>query len=190
MGTGNLTPGSAAALLLLVLGGIAAANPLDVCVDYGCDVKRQVHVRHDDRVRLAALFSADGGASAERDAVAAAVGELERIAGARAGTAGDAPRNSAQYGTIGQLDCIAESTNTLTFLEWLDATGLLSHHRPAGREVRRRWLFAVHWTAVLEDAVTGDRYAVDSWYGANGEPALVIPMPAWRRGELGPHASR
>lgn len=190
MGTGNLSLAAIAALLPLISGGSAGANPLEVCVDYGCDVTRQVRLRQDEKVRLASLFSGNSGAPAERRAVALAVGQLESIIGERAGTADDAPRNSARDGGIGQLDCIAESTNTLAYLEWLDAAGMLNHHRPAGREVRHRWLFATHWTAVLKDSVTGERYAVDSWYGANGDPAIVIPITAWRRGELPPYATR
>ena len=42
---------------------------------------------------------------------------------------------------------------------------------------------------MLEESFTGDRYAVDSWYGANGDPALVLPIAAWRRGESGKLAS-
>ena len=138
MGTGHLSLAGAAAVLLLAGGDTAASDRLEVCVDYGCDVKRQVHIRQDEKVLLASLFAADTGATAERDAVAVAVGELESIIGERAGTANDAPRNSALDGGIGQLDCIAESANTLAYLEWLDAAGMLSHHRPAGRVRHRR----------------------------------------------------
>jgi hypothetical protein len=158
---------------------------MDVCVDYGCDITREVRIGPGEQARLAALFALNPDAAAERDAVAAAVGELERVVGERAGTANDAPRNTALYGTAGQLDCVAESTNTLTYLQWLSEAGLLNHHRVAGREVRRRWVFAIHWTAVLEETLTGDLYAVDSWYGANGTPALVLPLAEWRRGESG-----
>ena len=189
MGTGRLSLTGAAAIALFGLAGIANSHTLDVCVDYGCDVTRPVRIGPEERARLAALFAATPDARAERQAVAAAVGELERFVGERAGTAADAPRNTALYGTPGQLDCIAESTNTLKYLQWLDEAGLLTHHRVAGREVRRRWLFAIHWTAVLEESFTGDRYAVDSWYGANGDPALVLPIAAWRRGESGKLAS-
>ena len=39
--------------------------------------------------------------------------------------------------------------------------------------------FGPHQTAVIIDRATGERFAVDTWFYDNGEPAEVIPMDDW-----------
>lgn len=172
-----------------VLAGVAllasnacAESRLEVCVDYGCDKKRAARLDPAASARIAGLFTGIDDAEAERTAVARAVGELERIVGRQTGTEADAPRNTGLEDRNGQLDCIAESHNTLAYLRLLDESGHLDFHRISGRAVRRLNLFGTHWAAVLEEDGSGRRYAVDSWYGANGEPAEIHPLAAWKRG--------
>jgi len=159
-----------------------APDAVTVCVDYGCDYTRTVSMSSVEWQSIATAFADPEDADAERDAIARAIGALERVIGEKAGTAGDAPRNTSLDGRIGQLDCIAESMNTLAYLELLERHSLLTHHRVAGREVRRPLLFNTHWTAVVEEIPSGERYAVDSWYRANGEPAIVQSLSAWKSG--------
>lgn len=182
MGTGKLTW-----LAAVLAGGFAVAEQpppaFTVCIDYGCDFVRKVLLGPADWRRVEDLFAGDAGPAAERAAVARAVGILEDMVGSRAGTAGDAPGNSALFGTKGQLDCVAESMNTDTYLQLLDQQGLLTHHRPAGRRVRHRWFFDTHWTAVLEEHGSGRLFAIDSWPGANGDPAAVVALDSWHLGQ-------
>jgi hypothetical protein len=174
------------ALAALASAGCALATPaaVRVCVDYGCDETRSAQVTPAEWQSIADLFSATADATAERTAIAEAVGKLETLVGDRVGTAGDAPRNSTLDTGVGQLDCIAESRNTHAYLELLAAGGLIAHHRIVERQVRHRWIFGTHWTAVVEETATGERFAVDSWYGANGDPAIVQPLATWFEGRV------
>ncbi len=178
--------------VLLVGASTAEASlspaPITVCVDYGCDITRQAPLSGTEWQSVSSLFSAAASAVDERIAIARAIGRMESLVGPYAGTTGDAPRNSSLYGGMGQLDCVAESTNTHTYLERLQAEGLLQHHRTMPREGRHRWLFGTHWTAVVEATATGEHFAVDSWYGANGDPARVQPLTAWHDGRQPDHA--
>lgn len=176
------------AALASAVGASAAPMEVTVCVDYGCDVTRSAQVTPADWEELADLFAGTADAAAERTAIARAVGKLETLVGDHVGTAGDAPGNTALDGGIGQLDCIAESRNTHAYLELLAAGGLIAHHHIAERQVRHRWIFGTHWTAVVEETATGEYYAVDSWYGANGDPAIVQPLATWFEGRV-PDAS-
>ena len=117
-------------------------------------------------------------AAEERRAVAYAIGWMERRTGDVIGTSADRPgMDFTASGDPTQQDCVDEATNTTSYLLILERNGLLKHHAFARRSPRRMLRgFAgwPHWTAVLKDAGSGQRWAVDSWIFANGEnPAIV-----------------
>ena len=156
-----------------------------VCVDYGCDYTRSIDISMPPSGAQWKRFSPTvATAEAERRAVAQAIGRLERIVGGNAGTAAGcatqhrARRDASASSTASPNPPIPKSTFNCS-----RTRGQLVHHRVIGREVRRPWLFEAHWTAVIEEIATGERYAIDSWYGANGEPAVVQPLATWRRGD-------
>jgi len=162
----------------------ASSHQVTVCLDYGCDYTRSTDIRAHEWRRVEEILSGADSADAERMALAEAIGLLEQIVGRKVGTAEDAPGNaSPDTRIIGQLDCIAESINTERYLHLLASGELLRHHRVVGREVRHRWVFATHWTAVIEELDSGERFAVDSWHRGNGEPAVIQRMSAWRRAD-------
>ena len=130
---------------------------------------------------------ADGAASAERerDILPSIIGMMETIVGAQTGTGGDLAENHARHGESGQMDCIDESSNTLTYLTLLDNAKLLRWHRVGARLNRGPYTLvmqAPHSAGEMIERATGTRYAVDSWFGANGEPAIVVSRAAWSRG--------
>jgi len=170
--------------LLLVAAGSSPAGQaqINVCVDYGCDLEHPVRLSQDEWQSIGSLFDEARSAADERAAVTIAVGRLEQIVGRQAGTQGDLPENSGGHGGPGQLDCIAESINTSRYLQMLEQASLLRWHLVKERAKRHRYIFSTHWSAVLERPDTGEAFAVDSWYGRNGDPALVIPLEQWRQG--------
>lgn len=177
-------------ITLALLMGVPTAEAslssgrITVCVDYGCDYTRTADIRSDEWRLVEEILAESESADAERMALAEAIGALEQIVGSKVGTAEDAPRNaSPNTRIIGQLDCISESINTERYLQLLASNNLLRHHRVAGRKVRHRWIFDTHWTAVIEEIDSGAKFAVDSWHGANGEPAVIQQLSAWDRGE-------
>lgn len=167
---------------VLIAVSLPAAPVVEVCHGFGCRESVLVELEPAEWRRVRALLEPppEDGAG-ERQRLRVAIGLLEAYAGRHTGTGGDAGRNYSGQAADFQLDCIDESTNTTRYLRLLERQGLLRHHRVAEPELRIRWLFFQHWTAVIEDLADGGRYAVDSWYGDNGAPADVLPIDAWRR---------
>ena len=170
--------------LAMLCAPAAQSTPgmFEACVDYHCDRQRPVVLDEPSWRRVARLFVDSGNAQAERVNIARGIALMERLVGRRTGTWQDRPRNSAGTGQTGQLDCIAESINTTTYLRLLEQAGLLRWHSVEKRIKRQRWLVAIHWTAVIRAQGTDLRYAVDSWYGDNGARPLVQLLSDWRAG--------
>lgn len=155
------------------------ATKLRVCVNYDCRGQAQIGLSPAQWRQLARLFPRSLNTPAkERRQIAQAIGLLERMVGKLTGTAKDQPRNQAT-GEPGQLDCVAESRNTERYLKALQERGWLRFHRLRERARRAPMIIDTHWTAVIQETASGQRYAVDSWFRANGKPALVMPLEDW-----------
>lgn len=161
-----------------------AADPLGaamvLCEERGCTRTGRHSLSSEESLRLRALFAKAGDAAAERAAIGRAIALFETVMGARNGTWRDHPANQHEYETEpGQLDCIAESINTLSYLDRLNRAQLLRHHQVGG--------FIHRYTVVLQhvavDIIPDDadeHFAVDSWVGANGEEPEITPYGDWR----------
>ena len=150
----------------------------EVCTDYNCDRLRPVQLDAQQWRAIQALFEPAIAPRQERTAIAGAIALLERYSGEQTGTWADRAANDGEPSDPGQLDCVAESLNSHRYLGLLAEHGLLRWHRVVARRSRNPWLFNYHWTAVIESN-SGERYAVDSWPDANGQPPLVQPLQAW-----------
>jgi hypothetical protein len=168
--------------LLTCMVPVAQAYMLDTCTDYHCDIIVPVALNSGETAQIEQLFKNIRTPAEERERIARAIGLFETLIGPKNGTLIDRGKNPSDAPPRGQLDCISESTNSTTYLKQLETAGLLRWHSVDERAVRHRWLFATHWTAVISDR-DGTRYAVDSWYGDNGDPAIVLPLDAWYKGE-------
>ncbi len=157
-----------------------APPPFPSCLDFHCDVTWQVTLQAGDWQNVRALFAGDTSPAGERERIGRAIAMLERKVGVITGTAGDRARNIPGDGR--QLDCIAESRNTTTYLRLLYNDDLLRWHEISEREVRHPLIFGNHWTAVIRDLDSGQRYAVDSWFGENGEPPYIVKLEDWLSG--------
>ena len=160
-----------------------AADAVTVCRAYNCAIRTRMAVTKQDRRALAALFKSAKTPSQERAAVARAVARMERLAGARLGTAGDKgllyPKGA---GDPGQQDCVDEAATTTSYLMMLEANGYLRHHRVKAPSIRGffldgRWQ---HYTAVIAERESGADFAVDSWPRDNGAPPVIAPLAAWK----------
>ena len=45
--------------------------------------------------------------------------------------------------------------------------------------LRRRILIFDHWSALIEEKSTAQRYVVDSWFRDNGQPAVIMSLGNW-----------
>lgn len=160
---------------------------ITVCHGFDCRNQTALTFSADDQQRLRALFAANADAAAERDAIRKAVQVFENAATARLGVADKPKSDLSQTGQHGQMDCIDESTNTRTFLRYLESNGLLKHHK-VQTNVTRGVIFDgryFHATAVIRDK-GGQRWAVDSWYEPAGGPPDVMRLEEWLgRGQMG-----
>lgn len=155
------------------------------CEGYGCPFYKNVELSRSDWAKIEKAYGGKArNAADEREKVARAIGEFERVVGPLTGTDVDVAGTFGATGK-GQLDCVDESTNTTVYLMLLKQKGLLTHHEIEQPQVRwpivsgRGWM---HQTAVITDKKTGVQYAVDSWFEDSGANAWIVDLKAWRNG--------
>jgi hypothetical protein len=171
-------------ITLLFYGPNLRANErVEVCQNFACKQQQTVALSPQAIQSLRQIFiPAPSTAADERGRIRQTIAKLEQIIGARVGTSQDIGKNyDPNRDYPGQLDCIAESTNTTRYLELLTRLELLQWHQLQPRHYRSRYLIDGHWTAVIEESASQQQYAVDSWYWDNGEPPEIQPLEDWRR---------
>lgn len=167
-------------------------NTVYICHAYGCQVKTRFRFTDADIADLRTLMEAtrkDDNPFEERRAVAYAIGWIERRVGDAIGTKDDrAGMDFAGSGDPTQQDCVDESTNTTSYMLVLQANGLLRHHtvdRPFAKDQLWRGVAGwTHWTAVLKETASPQRWAVDSWIYANGENPAIVEVENWYISDL------
>ena len=180
-------------MLLLCALSAQAEQRVTVCFNYGCFTQAEV-IYDDQQLReLGQILTPARDASAERAAIAIAIGRLLGWAGGQAPIVADRGGNYADDGVYGKMDCIDHSTTTTRLLQLIDGQGLLRFHRVLEPALRSRFLIFEHYSALVEEVeatepAAGRRYVVDSWFFDNGEPAVVMPLARWQAGES-PHGS-
>ena len=165
--------------------GGSAPNAVRHCHGYGCRLTSTAKLGKKDWAQIAALFKPRPATPAkERAKIARAIGMLERKIGKQDGTESDQPGTFRQFGND-QLDCVDESTNTTTYLSLLMEKKLIRHHILLAPTARLPIIHAGRWphqTAVIAETKTGAAFAVDSWFGKNGEDAHIVPLEQWKDG--------
>jgi hypothetical protein len=169
-------------LTCLSVATVTATTPAPFfsCTDYHCDEGQTVHLsnRQWQMVRNLFLEPAESPED-ERLQIRQAIATLETEVGGITGTWRDLGKNTAGAGLPGQLDCISESMNTTTYLRLLEADELLRWHAVEAREVRTLLIFS-HWSAVIRERNSGERYVVDSWFLDNGKPPYIQTLADWK----------
>lgn len=181
----------------LLAGGYVHADPgqetelirhpgpgrFNVCFNHGCQNLASVSLSAEQWRQIQAIFSAGiRSAPEERERIAMAIGKLESLVGRVTGTDGDKGGSLAGIWKRNQMDCVDESTNTHTYLVMLKNDGLLKHHVPADNARRVLPRIYQHYTAVIRETATDQKFAVDSWFKDNGRPPFIVPLSAWKRG--------
>lgn len=156
-----------------------------VCHGYGCIQRSTIHLSEHDWQTIKAIFAHTAvSANQERKQIAQAIQKFESIAGKLIGTDADKPESPVLFFNPQQQDCIDETINTATYLNLLDQHQLLKFHKP-GDAARRGFFIDGDWphnTAVIIETESKQAYAVDSWFRANAEPPVIIPLELWRSG--------
>ena len=168
--------------LMFPFGG-AAAQTFSVCHGYDCYYHTKVTLTSKDQLRIHSLLKkASRSADDERKALRAAVAIFEERSAATIGVR-DKPKMEFGKARIkGQMDCVDESKNTDSFLRNLQSRGWLKYHTVERRTTRGSFIDGryPHWTAAIKD-VTGQNWAVDSWYEAGGGLPDIMPLQEWKR---------
>lgn len=98
--------------------------------------------------------------------------------------ANDAAINEDDGDRAGRMDCVDNASNTTSYLQVLGNLGLLPGWSVAAQQVRDRFSFQVHWTAVVVDRGGAGAWAVDSWFRPNGYLPYVMPAAEWNSGRI------
>jgi len=154
-----------------------------VCHGFGCTHRTEIVLGSGDRTRMTAMLGGGrSSAAAERRAVATAVAWFDRRVGPQAGTTTRIARAGILTKTgPDQMDCIDTSRNTTSLLLILDQLRLLRYHRVDAPVARGFFLDGrgLHATAVLREARSGKRWAIDNWTRSYGERPDVLPLEDW-----------
>jgi hypothetical protein len=157
-------------------------SQFEVCHSGGCAESNQLSINNAEWRNVAQIFSVKASnATEERVQISKAIGEIERIVGAKNGTSSDLAGTFDSGNTPGQLDCNDEAINTTTYMRLLKSNGLMQFHEI--EDTRTRNFFFTGWphsTAVIRDIKAGERYAVDSWFYDNGHVATIVPFATWK----------
>ena len=161
----------------------ATASELPVCHGSGCRIRSETSLTAEEWSKIESVFDpAAETAEAERKQIARAIGLFERYVGPKTNTISDAGRNRPDPDQSTQLDCIDETVNTTTYLQLIEAAGLLRWHSIGQPAHRTTGLIDFHNTAVIIVQSDGAAWAVDSWFGPNGSLPDIVPLDAWRAG--------
>jgi hypothetical protein len=156
---------------------------LVVCHGFGCRYHTEIGLSQADQAKLIQILTQGrASATAERKSLARAVAWFARRIGPEAGTSRAIARSNRQFptGDPSQFDCIDTSTNTTALFLVLDRMGLLRHHRLALPVSRHLFIDGgPHTTAVLTEAKTGQKWAIDPWTHNSGELPDVLPLVTW-----------
>lgn len=169
---------------------VPVLSGFDICTGGGCAEIKHVSLGYEEWRNITAIFSSAAsmannatGAEQERNQIAAAIGALEKIIGAKTGTSADLA--GTFHSIQGQLDCNDEAINSTTYMRLMRQNGLIKLHEI--EDMRTRNFFFSGWphsTAVIHEIATGERYAVDSWFYDNGYPATIVPFVLWKSGYI------
>ena len=80
-----------------------------------------------------------------------------------------------------QMDCLDETINTSRYLDFIHQEGLLHHHDVA-EPIHRGYFVDGMWphnSAAVQERMTGQIYAIDSYYSDNGGEVHVVPLDLW-----------
>jgi hypothetical protein len=169
-----------------------AKDDVVICHAYGCKMKtpyRFTSANIAEITREMRRVKRNDSPAEERRAVAYAIGLMERQVGAAIGIKDKAGMQWTASGDPTQEDCIDESTNTTSFLTVLQSNHLLRYHTvqgPLGEDnmlygtlIGRPVKYWPHYTAILLETKTGQRWAVDSWIADNGENPSITKLEDW-----------
>ncbi len=122
-------------------------------------------------------------AEQERAAISQAIGVFEQIVGKKTNTSDDKAGTFGNSKFPNQLDCNDEAANTTNYMRLLQAAGYLQFHQIIDTKTRGYFIKGwPHSTAAIQEVSNNEKFAVDSWFYDNGQPATIVPLALWKSG--------
>lgn len=168
-------------VLLMSAPAMAASVTTQVCFNYGCSERADVHFGEFEFELAGDHLAAADDAASERQALREALALLYRLAGRQSPIDADRAGNLRDAGVHGRMDCIDHSTTTDGLLRLIAARDWLHHHDIDEIAVRRNGIFSEHRSAVIVER-GGAAWVVDTWFVDHAEPAVVMPLDEWMNG--------
>ena len=163
----------------------APSKAFTVCSGYGCVIKDKLV--YDEEIDLTIRQIMEQGresAPAERAALKQAIAFMETASRKKLRYARDVEFSyQKNSGKRGQMDCVDESLNTISYLKYLHAHGYLRYHVPLRHYAQRGLLVDgryPHKSARMRDN-QGVDWAVDSWKRPNGGQPEIFLLAKWYR---------
>ncbi len=160
-----------------------------VCYRYGCKQIISTSIDKKSWLNIIKAFNEPNySPQYERALLAEYIGNVEKLVGRNTQTQYDQGGTFSLFLNVSdsrseQMDCIDESTNTLSYLKMLNNQGKIKKHKIVGFVTRGGLLAGFPHTAVLlVEKQTKDKYVIDSWFYDNGRPAVILPYKTWKIG--------
>ncbi len=153
-----------------------------VCHGFGCTERTNVTLTAPEwNVVLQPFSIRAANAQEEREKIAQTIGRMEKMVQHKTGMNADGPEATTFERDQDQMDCIDEAVNTTRYLKFIESTGLLQWNQVVDPVHRGYFVDAMwpHNSGAVKDKATGQKYVIDSYYNATGEPAHVIPLETW-----------
>jgi hypothetical protein len=167
-------------------------NAVEVCHAYTCQMRTSFYFHPEDIADIAAVMKKTKRADTpfeERRAIAYAIALIDVKVGDKLGIHDRAGMQFSASGDPTQEDCVDVATNTTSYLLVMQANGLLKYHTVDGtmsKENLAKGFAALdpvkywpHWSVIIKDTTTGQKYAVDRWPFDQGENPAVVKVEDW-----------
>ena len=157
---------------------------MTVCTGDTCELRRDVSLTDEDRRQLRAFFNGKIDSPAgERERLKMAINWLEHRTGVHTKRPPVERLNGRKLTEAfwNYHSCIDDTSNTTTFLIALQKLGAMRLHEVAGPAYRGLVIDGKvpHFTAVIREKGTGEKYSVDTWLYTTGEPVIIKPLSDW-----------
>ena len=189
--------GLAGCLLLGVCASALADDAVAFCYNWSCKNEVEVLFVEPLLIGIQRDLALSRDAADERERLARNIGRMYAEAAQQTPIANDLAGNGRDSESDGRMDCIDHSTSTTRLLQLLEAHGWLRWHRVLEPARRARFILVQHFAAQLEEQPRHDnapladevaepppaRFVMDTWFVDPGQPAVVMPLENWMRGD-------
>jgi hypothetical protein len=169
-----------------------SGNKVTVCHAYTCKMQTPYTFSKQDLADIRAVMARTKRADTafeERRAVAYAIAMIDVKIGNKLGIKDRAGMQFTASGDPTQEDCVDVATNTTSYLLVMQANGMLKYHTVEGTMSKENLAKGMatlnpvkywpHWSAIIKDKQTGQKYAVDRWPFDQGENPAIQKVEDW-----------